>query len=108
MDISSRAPLFLSDAVAVLLGEAFVLRVSWSLSGRPVPDASVLKATAHVLKAVFSLKNIRRARGPSGKLRRYARDMHGTIAWFYLDKKQKASMWPTSMLLQVRSIATFP
>ena len=52
VDISSEAPLFLSDGVAMLLGEAFVLRVRWSLSSRPIPDSSVLKATAHVLKAV--------------------------------------------------------
>lgn len=73
-----------------------------------LPLTRLFKATAHILKAVFSLKNIRRAPGPSGKLRRYAQDLHGTRTWFYIDQKQKASVWPTSMLLQVRIIAAIP
>jgi len=104
VDISSEAPIFLGDGVAALLGETFVLRVRWSISNRSTPDVPILKATAHVLKLIFSLKNIRRAPGPSGKLRRYAQDLHGTSTWFYIDQKQKASVWPTSMLLQVRTI----
>ncbi|KAG8864682.1 hypothetical protein FRC20_010158 [Serendipita sp. 405] len=75
--------LLLGDGTAKLLGEDYILDVG-----------------AHVLRAVFSLKNVRRAPGPSGQLRRYVQDCHGTPQWFYLDQKQKVSPWPTSMLLQ--------
>ncbi|KAG8806023.1 hypothetical protein FRC17_005205, partial [Serendipita sp. 399] len=75
--------LLLGDGTAKLLGEDYILDVG-----------------AHVLKAVFSLKNLRRTDGPSGMLRRYLQDCHGTPQWFYMDQKQKVSPWPTSMLLQ--------
>jgi len=74
---------FLGDGVARLLGENFVLTTA-----------------AHTLKTIFSLKNIRRAPGPSGQLRRYTQWLHGTPQHFYLDTKQRTTLWPTSMLLQ--------
>lgn len=80
---SKEQKLLLGDGTSKLLGEDYILDVG-----------------AHVLKAVFSLKNLRRAPGPSGTLRRYVQDHNGTKQYFYLDQKQKISPWPTSMLLQ--------
>ncbi|KIM34230.1 hypothetical protein M408DRAFT_59813 [Serendipita vermifera MAFF 305830] len=79
--------LLLGDGCSKLLGEEYILDVG-----------------VQVLKAVFSLKNLRRAPGPSGTLRRYVQSCHGTPQYYYLDQKQKVSLWPTSMLLQYDQI----
>jgi len=83
IDDSRHYEVFLGDGVVRLLGENFVLTTA-----------------AHVLKVIFSLKGIRRAPKPSGRLRRYTQSLHGTPQYFYLDTKQRPTIWPTSMLLQ--------
>ncbi|KAG8896210.1 hypothetical protein FRC00_006290, partial [Tulasnella sp. 408] len=54
-----------------------------------------------VMRSVFSLKNIRRAPGESGKLYRFRADLFGTTTnYCYVDKKGCASPWPSSMIVQ--------
>jgi linoleate 10R-lipoxygenase len=98
--------LLLGDGCAKLLGEDYIIDVSHLCGGSIEELIRSLhhQVGAHVLKAVFSLKNLRRAPGPSGTLRRYVQSHHGTPQYFYLDQKQKVSLWPTSMLLQYDQI----
>ncbi|KAG8952208.1 hypothetical protein FRC04_004915 [Tulasnella sp. 424] len=54
-----------------------------------------------VMRCVFSLKNIRRAPGESGKLNRFRADLFGsTINYCYVDAKGNVSPFPGSMLIQ--------
>ncbi|EJD44726.1 putative linoleate diol synthase [Auricularia subglabra TFB-10046 SS5] len=55
---------------------------------------------ARVLKTVFSLKNLRRAPGQQGILKRLPRDVYGQTHYEYLDHHQKLVPWATSMVLQ--------
>ncbi len=73
-----------------------------------------------VLSTVFSLKNLRRAPGISGQLKRYAEltppaanvlltilssfryETNGTEYYQYLDKNMDPVPWATSLILQVR------
>jgi cytochrome P450 len=63
-------------------------------------DDFMFKSIASVMKVIFGLKNVRRAPGSSGALRRYAREINGTKQWFYLDGEQNLTSWPTSTLIQ--------
>lgn len=92
---------FLGDGVIRLLGENFVFMVGILILHRNALHLTSNQTAAHILKIIFSLKNIRRAPGPSGQLRRYTQSLHGTPQYFYLDTKQRPTVWPTSMLLQV-------
>ncbi|GJE90952.1 linoleate diol synthase and cytochrome P450 domain-containing protein [Phanerochaete sordida] len=58
------------------------------------------KIAAEVLRAVWSFKNVRRASGQSGVLRRYKSDTMRTSNWMYLNQAQQQSPWATSMVLQ--------
>ncbi|KAG8908060.1 hypothetical protein FRC01_007508 [Tulasnella sp. 417] len=54
-----------------------------------------------VMRSVFSLKNIRRAPGESGKLNRFRSDLFGTTpSYLYVDMKGCVSPWPASMVVQ--------
>ncbi|KAF8587829.1 linoleate diol synthase [Ramaria rubella] len=64
-------------------------------------DAFVSKVTmTQVVRAIFSLKNIRRAAGQSGLLKRSSHMRHGTRHWQYLDSNQELSPWASSMVIQ--------
>ncbi|KAJ8091181.1 hypothetical protein PM082_004157 [Marasmius tenuissimus] len=55
------------------------------------------KIMGQVLKAVFSLKNIRRAPEKSGKLKRFRDHDRPELRYAYLDEAKKVSAWPTSL-----------
>ncbi|KAI5117214.1 hypothetical protein M0805_003501 [Coniferiporia weirii] len=55
----------------------------------------------HVLRAIFKLKNIRRAPGLSGTLSRIVESKHGCPEVKYLDFKNRITPFPTSMFVQV-------
>lgn len=59
-----------------------------------------------VLNTVFSLKDLRRAPGPSGQLKRFRYNANGTEYYQYLDKNMKPIPWATTLILQVRSFST--
>ncbi|KDQ18824.1 hypothetical protein BOTBODRAFT_28325 [Botryobasidium botryosum FD-172 SS1] len=59
----------------------------------------VYKTMAQVLKAVFSHQNVRPAPGLSGKLQRFAEDIHDTTHYFYVNTDQEITPWATSMTL---------
>ncbi|KAF8512919.1 linoleate diol synthase [Gautieria morchelliformis] len=60
----------------------------------------VEKMIAQVLRAVFSLKNVRRTAGPSGTLKRVVSVANGTANYEYLDINRELSPWARSMVLQ--------
>jgi len=53
-----------------------------------------------VLSTVFSLKNLRRAPGISGQLKRFRYETNGTEYYQYLDKNMDPVPWATSLILQ--------
>ncbi|KZT38100.1 linoleate diol synthase [Sistotremastrum suecicum HHB10207 ss-3] len=63
-------------------------------------DDFVVKTGAQVLRAVFSLPNLRRGPGVSGTLNRTAYDVNGTRYYEYLDSTQKLTPWAQSMIIQ--------
>jgi len=60
----------------------------------------VYKTMAQVVKAVFGYKNIRRAPGQSGQLKRFAEDVHDSKQYFYINTDQDITPWATSLTLQ--------
>ncbi|KAF8532744.1 heme peroxidase [Gautieria morchelliformis] len=58
------------------------------------------KTMAHVLRAVFGQKNLRRAPGESGQLTRFTENLHGTSQKLYIDTKGQSTSWPYSMHVQ--------
>ncbi|KAG9026836.1 hypothetical protein FRB95_008385 [Tulasnella sp. JGI-2019a] len=54
----------------------------------------------HVIRSVFSLKNLRRAPGQSGQLDRFNQTLYGsTQASMFVDPRANVTPWPPSMLL---------
>ncbi|GJE94143.1 linoleate diol synthase-like and cytochrome P450 domain-containing protein [Phanerochaete sordida] len=78
-----REPLLVADGSALCLGFDMTAKIA-----------------AEVLRAVLSFKNIRRASGQSGVLRRHRSDTARTSTWMYLNHAQQESPWATSMVLQ--------
>ncbi|TCD67949.1 hypothetical protein EIP91_011750 [Steccherinum ochraceum] len=58
------------------------------------------KIMAHVLRAVFGCRNMRRAPGQSGRLKRIPSDMMRTSTYVYLVDDDKLTPWATSMVVQ--------
>ncbi|PVF94289.1 heme peroxidase [Serendipita vermifera] len=54
-----------------------------------------------MLRVVFSLKNVRRAAEPLGKLSRVDHDLFGTESHLYISNKGTVSPWPGSLLIEV-------
>jgi hypothetical protein len=57
------------------------------------------KTMAQVLRAVFSLNNVRRGPGKSGLLKRHKETTNGIDQWMYLDQKHRPVPWAKSMTL---------
>ena len=57
-----------------------------------------------IVKAVFQLKNLRRAPGDAGRLKRYTEIINETETDFYVQRDGKSSPWPGSMYLMVRAM----
>ena len=62
----------------------------------------MITTMVQVLKTVFSLKNVRRAPGLSGTLKRFPCNVNETEFYQYLNKTQDPVPWATSLVLQVR------
>ncbi|KAJ6515136.1 linoleate diol synthase [Mycena vitilis] len=60
-----------------------------------------LKVMSEVLRVVFGYKNITRAPGQSGTLKRFKDETRPDLRFAYLDEEKYASPWPTSMAVQV-------
>ncbi|KAJ7698801.1 linoleate diol synthase [Mycena metata] len=70
-------------------------------SFRYLGEALSLKIMSEVLRAVFTCKNIARAPGQSGTLKRFQDESRPDLRFAYLDEHKFASPWPTSMAVQV-------
>ncbi|KAL5512887.1 hypothetical protein ACEPAH_3285 [Sanghuangporus vaninii] len=85
VDITRPAELYLSgDGISRSFGNDFAHSVMGS-----------------VLRTVYSLPNLRRAPGVSGKLKRFRYNVNGTEYYQYLDKNMDPTPWTTSLILQV-------
>jgi len=60
----------------------------------------IIKPMAQVLKAIFSLNNLRRGPGVSGILNRSAYQQFDTTQYEYMDRKQRLTIWAQSMIVQ--------
>ncbi|KAJ7442287.1 linoleate diol synthase [Mycena latifolia] len=63
-------------------------------------EAFTVKIMEEVLRAVFAYKNITRAPGQSGVLKRFEDSARPDLRFAYLDENKFTSPWPTSMALQ--------
>ncbi|KAF8634588.1 hypothetical protein AX17_004177 [Amanita inopinata Kibby_2008] len=59
-----------------------------------------VKIMSEVLRAVFSLKNVRRAAGNSGTLQRFKDASRQQLQYSYLDRDQLPTAWPSSLTIQ--------
>ncbi|KAF9466079.1 linoleate diol synthase [Collybia nuda] len=66
-------------------------------------EGVTVKIMTEVLRAIFSLENVRRAPGQSGGLCRFKDHARPDLRFAYLDDKQYSSAWPTSMSIQYDS-----
>ncbi|KAF4548373.1 Psi-producing oxygenase A-like protein 2 [Elsinoe fawcettii] len=57
-------------------------------------------AIAAILKGIFRLKNVRRARGKLGQLCIVEKELIGINMRAYLDSNTKESLWPTNLMLE--------
>jgi len=69
-------------------------------SFRYLGEALSLKIMSEVLRAVFTCKNIARAPGQSGTLKRFQDESRPDLRFAYLDEHKFACPWPTSMAVQ--------
>ncbi|KAJ7180686.1 linoleate diol synthase [Mycena filopes] len=69
-------------------------------SFRYLGEALSLKIMSEVLRAVVTYKNIARAPGQSGTLKRFEDASRPDLRFAYLDDQKFASPWPTSMAVQ--------
>jgi linoleate 10R-lipoxygenase len=53
------------------------------------------------MRAIFSKRNVRRAPGQSGQLKRFRHNIYGTESWMYMSAKGTISPWPASLVIQV-------
>jgi len=66
------------------------------------PSATYAQLTiTEILKAVFKLKNVRRANGAAGKLTGFKEVVNGTETDFYIQRNGWVSSWPGSLHLKV-------
>jgi len=76
---------------------------SYNLNGagfHNCPGTSYSQHTiAEIVRAVFKLKNVRRAPGPAGKLNGFKEIIHETETSFYIQRNGTVSAWPGSMVL---------
>jgi len=63
-------------------------------------DHFVEKTVAQVMRAVFSLKNVRQGPGGCGTLKRIVQVQSGTTEYVYMDAQRELSPWARSMILQ--------
>ncbi|TFK51792.1 linoleate diol synthase [Heliocybe sulcata] len=68
-------------------------------STRCLGEELTFQIIAEILRAVFSLNNVRRAPGESGKLKRFRREVNQAARWEYL-QVDGTSQWPTTMVIQ--------
>ena len=59
---------------------------------------------SEIVKAVFSLKNVRRAPGDAGKLKGFTDIIRETETDFYIQRNGTASPWPGSLYIVVRNL----
>ncbi|KAJ7765440.1 linoleate diol synthase [Mycena maculata] len=69
-------------------------------SFRYLGEAFSIKIMAEVLRAVFGYKNVARAPGQSGILKRFEDASRPDLRFGYLDADKFVSPWPTSMAIQ--------
>ncbi|KAH8104009.1 linoleate diol synthase [Cristinia sonorae] len=113
LKIKGNSRLFVNIAKANLDPQAFPNPPSVNPSGAPrelylsgdgcercLGQDLATKIMAQVLRAVFSLPNLRRAPGMSGVLKRFPSDTMRTSTYVYLAKDQKQTPWATSMVVQ--------
>ncbi|KAJ6581524.1 linoleate diol synthase [Mycena capillaripes] len=67
---------------------------------RYLGEPFTLNVMSEVLRAVFGYKNIVRAPGQSGILKRFKDESRPDLCFAYLDEEKFASPWPTSMAVQ--------
>jgi len=67
---------------------------------RYLGEAFTIKIMEEVLRAVFAYKNIARAPGQSGTLKRFEDSARPDLRFAYLDNDKYTSPWPTSLALQ--------
>ncbi|KAG8894697.1 hypothetical protein FRB99_001047 [Tulasnella sp. 403] len=61
----------------------------------------VLSVMPQVMRSIFTLKNVRRAPGESGKLNRFQQRLYGsTPGNLYIDARGNVTPWPASMTIQ--------
>jgi linoleate 10R-lipoxygenase len=60
-----------------------------------------------IVKAIFSLKNVRRAPGNAGKQQRFTEIINDTETDFYVQRNGSVSAWPGSMHIVVRPFVWF-
>ncbi|KAJ7623211.1 linoleate diol synthase [Roridomyces roridus] len=71
-------------------------------SFRYLGEAFSTRVMAEVLRAVFGHKNLARAPGQSGLLKRFLDDSRPDLCYGYLDANMSTSPWPTTMAVQVQ------
>ena len=59
------------------------------------------QAIPEMLRAIFRLKNLRRAEGPAGRLAGFYKPTNGTDAPVFLDETGNVTFWPGSLYLVV-------
>jgi len=64
------------------------------------------RTTVEVLKIIFSLKNVRRAPGDAGSLKRFSETIHETPTDFFVQRDGTVGFWPGSLHIVV-SLACF-
>ncbi|KZT27896.1 linoleate diol synthase [Neolentinus lepideus HHB14362 ss-1] len=68
-------------------------------STRCLGEDLTFKIIVEVLRVVFNLKNVRRAPGQSGHLKRFRTEANQAARWEYLTP-EGISQWPTSLVIQ--------
>ncbi|THV05525.1 linoleate diol synthase [Dendrothele bispora CBS 962.96] len=63
-------------------------------------ETLTMKIIGEVLRAVFELRNLRRAPEQSGRLKRFKDSDQHDLRWAYLDENGFITPWPTSMIVQ--------
>jgi linoleate 10R-lipoxygenase len=80
-------------------------QASYNLNGigfHNCPGTTYAQLTiVEIVKAIFSLKNVRRAPGNAGKLKRLTEIINETETDFYIQRNGSVSAWPGSMHIMV-------
>ncbi|KAJ7281406.1 linoleate diol synthase [Mycena rebaudengoi] len=75
-------------------------------SFRYLGEAFTIKVMTESLRAIFAYKNIARAPGQSGILKRFKDHARSDLRFAYLDEQKYSSPWPTSMAVQYTAVAS--